>query len=99
MEKIKRYSHINAKCYGTNEYYSIEEIREMIDAAEKKGATHIDFELDSCDSGDVTFNFSQYRLETDEEFEKRVIAMNKQKQLTDKIELEMFKKLKEKYGE
>jgi hypothetical protein len=99
MEKIKRYNHISSKYYETDDYYSIEEIRSIIDNAEKKGATHIDFELDSCDSGDVTFNFSQYRLETDEEFEKRVIAMNKQKQLTDKIELEMFKKLKEKYGE
>jgi len=99
MEKIKRYNHISSKYYETDDYYSIEEIRSIIDDAEKKGATHIDLSVDKYDTGNVTFNFSQNRLETDEEFEKRVIAMNRQKQLTDKIELEMFKKLKEKYGE
>lgn len=99
MEKIKRYSYISSRYYETDNYYSIEEIRDIIDSAEKKGATHIDLNVDKYDTVNVTINFSQYRMETDEEFEKRVIAMNKQKQLTDKIELEMFKKLKEKYGE
>lgn len=99
MEKIKRYSYISSRYYETDNYYSIEEIRDIIDSAEKKGATHIDLNVDKYDTVNVTINFSQYRMETDEEFEKRKTGMLALKELTDNAEFEMFKRLKEKYGE
>lgn len=77
---------------------SIERIRKDLDELEKLGATIIDIEpYDSYGSACVSFEAHIERLETDEEYSKRVERENNMKKQTEMKELELLKKLKEKY--
>lgn len=77
---------------------TIDEIRENLNELEQLGATHIDVEIDDdYGSYSVKITPKQERLETDEEYEKRIAY---EKKLADRVrerELEQLAKLKAKY--
>jgi len=77
---------------------SIERIREDLKAVEELGATHIEIEAFE-NYGEIDLSVESYvkRLETDEEFNKR---LNKEKDLLKQLqerELQEYKRLKSKY--
>ena len=93
MEKklIKRYANTY---FADPDGRSIEDIIEDLKALQSEGCTHIENEIyDDC----ANFGFYYFSEETDEEFEKRVNANKRYKELAEKHEREQYEKLKSKY--
>lgn len=77
---------------------SIEQIRKDLDELEKLGVKEVEIEpYDSYGSSSVSIEAYINRIETDEEYSKRVERENNMKKQTEMKELELLKKLKEKY--
>lgn len=76
----------------------LEDIKSDIEKLEGLGVTHID--IDSTiyyDCSHVTITAEQVRIETDEEFQKRIDTALRKEEVTKQIELGQLKILKEKY--
>lgn len=77
---------------------SIEKMRKDLDELEKLGVKEVEIEpYDSYGSSSVSIEAYINRIETDEEYSKRVERENNMKKQTEMKELELLKKLKEKY--
>lgn len=93
--------------------YTLKELRDFIDRVEKKGATHIHISTSmECNYGDwscwTDLTSTQERLETDEEFNRRLQiqeSAKREKKIQDTLlkkqqlakEKELFLKLKQKF--
>lgn len=94
-QKIKVNSNYSLEwIYGV----TIEQIRKDCDELEKLGVTTIEIEPeDSYGSCSVSFESYIERLETTEEYEKRIVAEAERKDAQRKRDLETLRQLKEKY--
>lgn len=78
----------------------ISKIKKDLDALEKLGATHIEFEpLTEYGISYLTVKAISRREETDEEFAQRIKATQEREEKLRRIELEQLERLKAKYGE
>lgn len=76
----------------------IKKMREDLDALEKLGATHVEIEPGiSYDCHYVEIYATADRIETDEEFNKRVAETNRRQADNERRELEQLQRLKLKY--
>lgn len=77
---------------------SIKQMRKDLDELEKLGVKEVDIEpCDSYGSPSISIEAHIERLETDEEYKARVERYNIECKTKEAKELELFKKLKEKY--
>ena len=77
----------------------ISKLRVDLDAVEKLGATHIEIEHGvSYDSSYVEIYAIAQRIETDDEFNTRVLELNSRQDEIKRRELQELEKLKAKYG-
>lgn len=77
----------------------ISKLRADLDELEKLGATHIDIKASVFyDSSELTIEAKCERLETDEEFEKRVNKIKQREALEKQRELNELNRLRQKYG-
>ena len=78
---------------------SIAKIREDLDAIEELGATNVNIETSySYEVCFTTINAIQERLETEEEFAKRLDIINQREKEVEKREIELLNYLKLKYN-
>lgn len=77
----------------------ISKIQKDLDAIEKLGATHIEFEsLTEFGMTYITVKAICRREETDEELAQRIKVIQEREEQLRRIELEQFERLKAKYG-
>lgn len=78
---------------------AISKIREDLDELEKLGVTHIEIEIQSeYGSSYVKIEPISKRIETDEEYNKRIGDIEKRNEDQKRRDLEQLAKLKSKYG-
>lgn len=76
----------------------ISKIRADLDELEKLGATHIEIEANVFyDSATLNIEAKCERLETDEEFKKRINEIKQREAITKQRELNELNRLKQKY--
>ena len=99
MEKINR---VIDTGYSFDWGYSpsISKIREDIDEMEKRGITHINIELSRycTDCYSISMRAEIHRLETDEEYEERIMSENSKLKANEARELAEYERLKKKFG-
>jgi len=87
--------------YNLNWIYSvsIEQIKKDLIALEKMGATHISIEpYETFGEVDVHIEAEARRLETDEEYNERILEEQKRELIHKQYEIRTFNKIKAKYN-
>lgn len=78
----------------------ISKIREDIDEMEKRGVTHVNIELSQyyTDCYSISMRAEIHRLETDEEYEERIMCEAYKLKTNEARELAEYERLKKKFG-
>lgn len=98
MEKIKKDFEIYYDLDWQGET-SLDRIKQDVSAIEALGATHINIDHGiDFDSSYIRITVLNSRVETDEEFEKRVLEIRTKTKEIKKRDMEYFQKIKEKYN-
>lgn len=95
MEKLVKKEKIDYDLDWKYTQVSLSEIKEDLDALEKLGATHIEFDTNDYE---LSIKPIKQREESDEEFSKRLKFIKEREEVIKKQELQQLETLRKKYN-